>query len=73
MAEQFGGSKLKLITELDVIDFLEAWTKNPTHAVSSMNSCLGYMNDCFEKAIDYNLIKFNPFMKIIIGIMQCYM
>ena len=22
-----------------------------------MNSCLGYMNDCFEKAIDYNLIK----------------
>jgi len=61
MAEQFGGSKLKLITELDVIDFLEAWTKNPTHAVSSMNSCLGYMNDCFEKAIDYNLIKFNPF------------
>ena len=35
--------------------------KNPTHAVSSMNSCLGYMNDCFEKAIDYNLIKFNPF------------
>ena len=61
MAEQFGDSKLKLITELDVIDFLEAWTKNPTHAVSSMNSCLGYMNDCFEKAIDYNLIKFNPF------------
>lgn len=61
MAEQFGDSKLKLITELDVIDFLEDWTKNPTHAVSSMNSCLGYMNDCFEKAIDYNLIKFNPF------------
>lgn len=45
MAEQFGDSKLKLITELDVIDFLEDWTKNPTHAVSSMNSCLGYMNE----------------------------
>lgn len=61
MAEHFGDSRLKLITELDVIDFLEAWTKNPTHAVNSMNTCLGYMNDCFEKAIDYNLIKFNPF------------
>ena len=34
MAEQFGDSKLKLITELDVIDFLEDG-QNPTHAVSS--------------------------------------
>lgn len=61
IAEYFGETKLKLINEVDVIDFLDLWVKNPTHSVKSMNICLGYMEDCFEKAIDYNILKFNPF------------